>query len=347
MNKSKKAISLLIISGMLIMSSAVSFANEELMTTSAEEVNVVAIENQAKTISYIVEVEEVNSEEGKVVSILTKENGEILRQFNIDESIIVMDNENGIPKNISEIKKGDKICVVASRIETRSIPPQSPAYVILTDMDKKSPAKYIKVGSIDINENGLATVTDEDGEYIIRIGSDTVLLPYKTRNMISVNDIKVGSEFLMWSEIMTLSLPAQVNPEKVVLLPEKVQEKQGDKIIISTMAGVISINGRELYYDEDTETFYKNEAGEWMVPVRRVASELGYEVNWIGETKGVDLIKENQSLSMQIGKSEYSYNGLKTTLSQAPELKGSRTFVPVTFLQEIMNIEVIINEGHI
>ncbi|GEM_PF-1962376 len=347
MKKSKKAILSLIFSGMLIMSSAVSFANEGLMTTSSEEVNVVTIEDQAKTISYIVEVEEVNSEEGKVVSILAKGSGEIQRKFNIDESTVVMDNENGIPKNIAEIKKGDKICVIASKIETRSIPPQSPAYVILTDLDKKSPAKYIKVGSIDIDEKGLATVTDEDGEYIIRIGSDTVLLPYKTRNMISVNDIKMGSELLMWSEIMTLSIPAQVNPEKVVLLPEKVQEKKGDKIIISTLAGVISINGRELYYDEQTETFYKNEAGEWMVPVRKVASELGYEVNWISDTKSVNLIKENQSLSLQIGKSEYLCNDLKTTLNQVPELKGSRTFVPVTFLQEVMNIEVIINEGHI
>lgn len=345
MNKSKKAFLVLICSGMLVTSSAVSYANEAIVTTSFEEVTV--IENQSKTVSYMVEVEEVISEDGKVVSILANAEGDIQRKFNVDESTVVMDNENVIPKNITDIKKGDKIYVIASRIETKSIPPQSPAYVILTDLDKKSPAKYIKVESIEINEEGLAIVTDEDGEYIIRIGTDTVLLPYKTRNMISVNDIKKGSEFLMWSEIMTLSLPAQVYPEKVVLLPQKVQEKQGDKIIISTLAGVISINGRELYYDEPTETFYKNEAGEWMVPLRRVASDFGYEVNWIGNTKTVDLTKDNESLSLQIGSSEYSYNGSKTVLNQAPELKNSRTFVPITFLQEILNIEVIINEGHV
>jgi hypothetical protein len=141
-----------------------------------------------------------------------------------------------------------------------------------------------------------------------------------------------------------MSIPALMNADKVVLLPQK---EETDKIIISTLAGVISLNGMELNFDETTELFYKNNNDVLMVPLRKVAEKLGYKVTWIHETSSVEISKGDKNVNLQISNKVYQNNNEKNVLKDAPELKNSKTFVPISFLKELLGIEVLINDGHV
>ena len=73
-------------------------------------------------------------------------------------------------------------------------------------------------------------------------------------------------------------------------------------------------------YIEDSRT---------LVPIRFVAEALGYDVEWIDSTRTVILSKGPEKIIMVIGSKSATHNGKNTTLYKEPQLKDSRTFIPV------------------
>lgn len=353
----KKLISIALISMILIGSSS-AYANDN--TTLTLEDPEIAAEKIPATVLYSGVVSEVITEEDKVTAIIITEDGlNSDRRFNISEGTVVIDNESNVAENITSIAKGDKITVYASPISTFSIPPQSPAYVILTNIQKKSPAKLIKVQDVTKSEDDRLVITDVDNQYVVTVTKDTVLLPYRTRQFVTMDSIEKEDNILVWSEIMTLSLPAQTTADSVVLLKgfdfgngAKEQEDtisevlKSNKIIVSTQAGVISVMGKEIIL-EPKETFFKNKNGVYMLPVRAISEALGYEVQWTSEGKRVDILKGAQTFNLYIGKKEYGKQRMLLTLKDEPELRNDLTYVPVEFLSEVMGLEIDINDSHV
>ena len=67
--------------------------------------------------------------------VITEGNDEnTARRFNISDVTVIINNENGLAESLSAIKVGDKVSVIASPMSTFSIPPQSPAYIRLTEL---------------------------------------------------------------------------------------------------------------------------------------------------------------------------------------------------------------------
>lgn len=296
--------------------------------------------------AYDAQVKEVMTEDGIVTAILAIADGNEER-FNIFSDTAVINNETGAPTSLKELVPGDKelvpgdkIFVYGSLMKTRSLPPQSTAFIVLTDIDVKAPAKFVKVMSMEEDAAGNLIVFDANGEYTVNITEETVLRPYRTKQIVTKDDIKAGANILVWSEIMTLSLPAQMTADMVVLLPEE-QEPSSDKIIISLMAGVIAYNGQEITPEGDELFYDKNDT--LMIPLRKVCETLGYEVKWVPEGNKIELHKEGQIVKLQIG--SHQYNDVE--LAIAPELTNSITFVPTEFLAEILNYEVSINSHHV
>lgn len=84
-------------------------------------------------------------------------------------------------------------------------------------------------------------------------------------------------------------------------------------------------------YIEDSRT---------LVPIRFVAEALGYDVGWDNDTRTVTLTNGPDKIIMVIGSKEAIHNGNKTTLNKEPQLKDSRTFVPVRDVAERFGKEV-------
>lgn len=336
-----KSLALILISCMLVFSLAIpAIAQEPVLEPVISDLPLMKDAPLAPDYAaYDAQVKEVMTEDGIVTAILAITDGNEER-FNIFSDTVVINNETGNPSSLNELVPGDKIFVYGSLMKTRSLPPQSTAFIVLTDIDVKAPAKFVKVMSMEENAAGNLIVFDANGEYNVNITEETVLRPYRTKQIVTKDDIKAGANILVWSEIMTLSLPAQMTADMVVLLPEE-QEPSSDKIIISLMAGVIAYNGLEITPEGD-ELFY-DQNDTLMIPLRKVCETLGYEVKWVPEGNKIELHKDGQIVKLQIG--SHQYNDVE--LAIAPELTNSITFVPTEFLAEILNYEVSINNHHV
>jgi len=85
--------------------------------------------------------------------------------------------------------------------------------------------------------------------------------------------------------------------------------------------------------------------GITMMPLRSVAETLGYTVNWIGETKTIELTRGAQFITMSIDNDSYAFSRrAPQTLGAAPTLVGDVTYVPVSFATEIIDGSYSVNE---
>lgn len=85
--------------------------------------------------------------------------------------------------------------------------------------------------------------------------------------------------------------------------------------------------------------------GITMMPLRSVAETLGYTVNWIGETKAIELTRGAQFITMSIDNDSYAFSRrAPQTLGAAPTLVGDVTYVPVSFATEIIDGSYSVNE---
>jgi len=71
-----------------------------------------------------------------------------------------------------------------------------------------------------------------------------------------------------------------------------------------------------------------------MVPLRSIAEKLGFQVESKGKT--VILTKGNESYTITRGEKAFGYNKSLLTLSVAPSLKDTKTYVPVEFIEEYL-----------
>ena len=94
---------------------------------------------------------------------------------------------------------------------TRSLPAQSHAYaVIIGEPDEKTAAYF------EVAQAALAS----DGSYVTVLNSNNDLIA--TVDAKACKDfakLKKGDKLLLWSSFATMSLPAQTNADKVVVLP--------------------------------------------------------------------------------------------------------------------------------
>ncbi len=269
-------------------------------------------------------VAEIGTEDRPFILINT-EYPEMPQLFlNVSDQTVCLDNTTGLPCNISDIKTGDSILAYFSPAITKSIPPQSSAFAIITNVDKeKTMARFITVGSVETSKDGIWVIS-HDQQYRLNINDKTEILPYKTKAAASLESIKPGTRLFAWFDIMTLSIPALASPTRVVILPEL----------------VIDVNGQVL-------TGYPVEFidGGYMVPVRAVASILGFEVGWDGESGTVFLDSDPLNISFSVDSTSYFFTG--SLVNQSFNLPGAKlidgkTYVPLELLVLIYGQEDIV-----
>lgn len=112
---------------------------------------------------------------------------------------------------IEEVKVGDEVTAIISMAQTMSIPPQSYAFYVLVKTEEAQNAPFF------------ATVESVDGEFINTANyqityKDVETSMFKVRSIIMPQDITPGSEIAFYTDMMTMSIPAQTNPSKIVVL---------------------------------------------------------------------------------------------------------------------------------
>ena len=102
------------------------------------------------------------------------------------------------------------------------------------------------------------------------------------------------------------------------------------------------INEEGINFSEYAVEPYDNE-GVKMLPLRAIAENLGFDVNWNNDNQSIDVTKGVEHYTLYIGRDEYSLNENNVVaLGMSPEIVESRTFVPYTFFEKVLNADVVI-----
>lgn len=107
--------------------------------------------------------------------------------------------------------------------------------------------------------------------------------------------------------------------------------------------------GSETYEKElDVAPYIYPGKGTTLIPLRGLIEEMGGEIEWIDETQQINITAPTGRIEMQVQKktvySEHpNYGMIRYTLTVAPKIKDSRTFIPLRFVSEHMGYEVTWN----
>ena len=161
-------------------------------------------------------VQDVLFTSGKIVEvnenmIVVKGEHNIIAAMITDDTYL-LNGKNGKAKKLSSFKVGKEVTVYHSPKMTRSIPAQSAAYAVVLGDDSEKMGKFFKVEEVNMSE---------DNTYVSVINTNESLIATvdKKANK-NFAEIKAGDNLMVWYDMMTMSLPARTNANKVVILSE-------------------------------------------------------------------------------------------------------------------------------
>lgn len=146
---------------------------------------------------------------GNSVLIKGEGNQSIVAKLNSDTYII--EGESGKLRMPRALEVGQEVMAYYSAIMTRSLPPQTKAFALVLGSQEKYLPQYFVVDQVQHAADGsYVRVLNNTNDVIATITADAC---EKFAN------IQTGDKLLVWSRIMTMSLPGMTNAEKVVILP--------------------------------------------------------------------------------------------------------------------------------
>ena len=98
----------------------------------------------------------------------------------------------------------------------------------------------------------------------------------------------------------------------------------------------ITYNGNKI--NSDVPPYVKD--GRTLAPMRAILEALGMNVSWDGATQTATAVKANINISISINSNIAVVNGEQQTLDVPAEITNGRTFVPVRFFAEALNMDV-------
>ncbi len=301
--------------------------NEDVMLISEEETAEVPMA-EAMYMSAYGTIKEVADD---YVLVTTMDGEEI--QFNTSEFTQVIDANTVMPLDLKE-RESDLVMITYSNAMTMSIPPQAYAFAIVGNIKSEmGNPMFTIVEDVKTTEGGIVIVTD-GGMKEITVPSTAQVSPYLTRNIVTLADVKAGSNVLLWYDMMTMSIPAYATSERVVVLAGNVMDVFNEEETEEVTEEGLFVNGVKITLAED-EVEYDNN-GVKMLPLRTVAETLGFKVEWINETQSIIVSKDAFSATVRIGTVEGGINKMRLVLETAPILYGgSKTYVPASFFTEL------------
>lgn len=97
-------------------------------------------------------------------------------------------------------------------------------------------------------------------------------------------------------------------------------------------AGIpVLVNGQPL-----SDTGYRGQSGEMMLPLRAVAEAMGFQLQWNAQAYSAELAKDHLLTTVKTGENQYAVNKMLKKLEAAPALVESKLYVPASFFTEVL-----------
>lgn len=281
---------------------------------------------------------------GRITERLTDQTGQLtgLRMeserygefvFHIDAQTLLLDSGAGVPADAAELTAGKGVYVFHSAAVTMSLPPQAYAEAIAWNMPQDAGvAKLHTVEQIERHADGSLTVTTDRGGLRLRLTGKTTYLPFGTRQIVTAEDVHVGSRLFAWYTAVQESDPARTEAVRVALLPAAAQNELP-----------VSVDGKAL------DVTAKTINGTLMVPASAVGNALGFAAQYAvqdGE-ECVTLRNDQTDMQLVIGQDSYVVEGDMVMTFGAPaviEAPGV-TWMPAEALAKLADAALSLADG--
>ena len=77
-----------------------------------------------------------------------------------------------------------------------------------------------------------------------------------------------------------------------------------------------------------------------MVPIRGICEDLGAVVNWNHQTYTVEIVRQDNVITLEIGSRKALVNNRSVDIDVAAELYQDTTYVPIRFVSEVLGYSV-------
>lgn len=333
MYKSRKILSLSLAAFIALSPMAIKAEDLDNMDTIPVEEEVEM--EQPNYIEFNGKITEINSK-GEFFSILAEndlENALDKLVAYISEDTVLLNDDTMDFVTIDNLKEGMEVSIFYHK-ETpmlMSYPPQlTPNVVVVRNKESK---------------NGI--LVDKFDEDLLNGDKSLRLLLSDKTEIVDIEGNKVDKEHItnknlvIFYDMVLESYPAQIPPKRVIVLKD--EEVEENNAVIETL-DKIAIDGEKITLDHP---IYTNEEKVFMVPLRQIAEKLDYKVEWDQETQSAELTKGPHWTRVTIGKDNYNFARMMVELGTAPELTDSKTYVPLSFLEEILKVNIEITEDGI
>ena len=139
----------------------------------------------------------VKAEDGNSVEVL------------YDRSTYIVDGACGKFRLPLALQAGQKVVAYHSARMTRSLPPQAQGYALVLGAQEEYLPKFMVADQVEQGD-GFVKVLSANHDIIVTVTPEACA---------AYGEIKAGDKLLVWSKMMTMSIPAYTNGEKVVVLP--------------------------------------------------------------------------------------------------------------------------------
>lgn len=266
-------------------------------------------------------------------------NNDIL--LNVSEKTIIIDAVSGLPVPLKDVNLNETIYAYTSPIMTLSLPPISNAEAIIVNIPQDfGVPNYIEVQSINKNYDGSITVTSGDGVFEATLDSTTNIFPYLTRNLVTINDIRIGSTLFLWNESQNYEVQIPENSQKLKVRKCLIMPYSYSSLIEASIND-LNINGNDIKFLSKEAPFMKQKV--LMVPLEVIAETCGYNVNFDKETSVATMTKEgSESYSVTIDSNILNLGDNKYYLTGETMLKNNTIFVSSDLFKLAQNAKVVV-----
>lgn len=304
----KKWMVAVLVGSMCIQSvSLMAMNNTEIVATEVETVNsieeaVPQVEEKSQVVTKVGEVTNINETNDTYELLVGGEMDGI--RFLVQPGTLVMNVDTLEMISVKDIKVGMNVTVVLNKNTpmTMSIPAMCSQQVAIL---VNSSNKQVEVGYF--NE----TLTNEANTLKLNVSKETMVQNNRgEKRIFTEEDIKEQDAIVVYTT-STRSIPAQTNPEYVMILVPT-EEKAVDEEVAAS----------------EKSTTKEMEAEEGYMAVRELATTLGYKVTWDNQTKTVTLSKEDKNIQLVVGSAKYTYNEETVIMKDVVKLEGNTVYIP-------------------
>lgn len=317
----KKILTTLIAVSMLASTSAMVYAEEQevIEPNVSLEIEDAVIQGDIMLISEEANLPKYTSEDIEVSAVdgneITKK-AEDATKYNAENAVIF--DLKGEKKTIADIKEGALLTLFFDTDNENAL-----SFIVISEAE---PTAAVTINKFAVSET-LGDYVSEDESLAINLGEESVIVDLEG-NALTEADIE-GKYIAVFYSMTTMSIPPITSPDKVVVIEEADVEEEA-----------VPVTELKIAADD-----VKEEDGIKMIPVRKYAESLELTVSWNGEDKSVKVGTVPMGVSFKIGENSYSKAKMMPFILEcAPKLIDDTTYVPVSFFEQVLTVNVEITE---